>query len=146
VHPLFWVWNQMKRRCNDPKHGSYKNYGGKGIKVCDEWASDFKTFFDWAIKKGWKKGLTVERKNNELGYNEDNCIIASYLVQSRNKRSNILVSAFGETKCLMDWFNDSRCLVGTYQCLKDRILKWNWEPERAISTHALNNGNRVKRK
>ena len=49
------IWRGMKERCNYPKHKSYKNYGGRGITVCDLWGSDFESFYQWAIKNGYKK-------------------------------------------------------------------------------------------
>jgi hypothetical protein len=63
----------MKQRCEYPKHRSYKNYGGRGIKVCDEWHDDFQVFHDWAIAAGYKDGLTIDRVDNDGGYTPDNC-------------------------------------------------------------------------
>jgi len=55
----------MKRRCYHKHRKTYKNYGGRGISVCDEWKNSFKSFIEWALKNGYKNGLTIERINNK---------------------------------------------------------------------------------
>jgi hypothetical protein len=77
------VWYAMKGRCNNPNEQEYKYYGGRGIKVCNEW-QDFTTFYTWAIKEGYKKGLTIDRTNNDLGYMPSNCRFVTRAVQNRN--------------------------------------------------------------
>ena len=63
-HPLYRKWQDMKKRCYNPKVDRYKNYGALGIKVCEDWKTDFMSFYNWSIENGWKEGLTIERKNN----------------------------------------------------------------------------------
>lgn len=70
---LYGVWKQMKQRCSNPKHQFYKNYGGKGVDVCQEWSADYALFRDWAWKNGYAPGMSIERNSNSLGYNPDNC-------------------------------------------------------------------------
>lgn len=89
-HPLYQVWNNMKRRCYDKSNKSYCRYGGRGITVCDEWLSDFKPFYDWAISNGYQKGLTVDRKNNNGNYHPLNCRFATPKMQARNTRQTKL--------------------------------------------------------
>jgi len=71
--PLNAVWNSMKQRCGNPKNKNFNEYGARGIKVCEEWLQDFKLFYDWAINNGYKKSLTLERRNNNKGYYPENC-------------------------------------------------------------------------
>ena len=71
-HPLYQVWSGMKSRCDNSNHVSYKNYGRRGISVCTEWG-DFSTFYNWAVDAGYKKGLDIDRKNNDEGYSPANC-------------------------------------------------------------------------
>ena len=83
-HPLHSVWSDMKHRCTNPANKRYSIYGGKGIKVCDEWSESFQVFFNWAMSNGYNKGLSIDRKNGDLGYNPDNCRWISTKDQARN--------------------------------------------------------------
>lgn len=101
MEKLRGVWREMVRRCTDPKDRSYKNYGGRGINVCPEWANSFEAF---AADMGVRPiGFTVERKDNDAGYNPSNCCWAPRKTQSRNQRSNRLIEHDGETLCLGEW-------------------------------------------
>jgi len=95
-HPLRPVWNAMKARCNNPSHKAWKYYGGRGIGVCPEWL-DFQAFFAWAMTSGYRVGLTIERKDNNAGYNPTNCIWTTQKEQNQNRQNTILVDVEGET-------------------------------------------------
>jgi hypothetical protein len=77
----------MRERCNRVNAKNYHLYGGRGIKVCKEW-DDYTAFKKWANKNGYIKGLSIDRKNVNLGYNPDNCRWVTLKEQQRNKRSN----------------------------------------------------------
>lgn len=81
---LYGVWCDMKSRCNSKNHTSYKIYGAKGIKVSSEWSSEYTTFRDWALGSGYKKGLTLDRKDGSKGYNPENCRWLTIQDQARN--------------------------------------------------------------
>lgn len=83
---LYAVWAAMKDRCNNPKAQKYSYYGKRGISVCDEWVNSFETFNEWAIK-GYKKGLSLDRIDNDKGYSPDNCRWTNPVIQSRNQRA-----------------------------------------------------------
>ncbi len=91
---LYTVWKNMKDRCNREKNKSYKNYGGRGIKVCEEWENDYVVFRNWAINNGYKfdskfQECTIDRIDNDKGYSPENCRIVSNLIQSKNKQNSM---------------------------------------------------------
>ena len=85
-HPLYSRWNNMKSRCHNPNNPSYKDYGARGITVCDEWRNDFKAFYDWSMANGYQDDLTIDRTDNDRGYSPDNCRWVTMEVQCTNRR------------------------------------------------------------
>lgn len=115
---LYRIWNAMKNRCTYSKGQQFKDYGGRGIKVCDEWMK-FETFKIWAESHSYTEELTLDRINVNLGYSPDNCKWSTWAEQGSNKRnsSKLELTAFGETKSVYEWVADNRCSVnvGTLQ-------------------------------
>lgn len=135
-HPLYTVYRGMKERCYRPKSISYPNYGARGIIICPEWLKDFKVFFDWAISNGWRHGFDIDRIDNDGIYEPGNCRFVTDKVSSRNRRSNVNITAFGETKCIQAWAEDARCVV-SYKGLWGRLNrdKADWpDVEKAMTT------------
>ena len=99
---VYRLWCHMRERCQSPKHKHYHSYGGRGITVCDEW-QDAKEFMEWAISNGYREGLTIDRKNVNLGYSPDNCQFITIGEQQANKRNSRLVEISGETKHVAEW-------------------------------------------
>ncbi|NOR27610.1 MAG: hypothetical protein GQ540_03665 [Lutibacter sp.] len=64
----------------------YKDYGGKGISICDEWRNDFKCFYDWSIDNGYKEKLCIDRRNNNGNYEPSNCRFVTYSKNNQNRR------------------------------------------------------------
>jgi len=132
----------MKRRCYNPKNKRYKNYGGRGISVCDEWKDQFESFCDWAMSNGYSDELTLDRKDVNGNYEPSNCAWATRMEQMRNTTRNHYITAFGETKTMAEWareFNVSPDLI------KDRLNKLHWSEEEAVSTPALPMGGKRKK-
>lgn len=99
-HPVFHVWSAMMARCYNTKCKGYKNYGARGIVVCEEW-HDVKNFCEWSEKNGYKSGLTIERKDVNGNYCPENCCWATRLEQAINKTTTIFVKIDGEEKPLI---------------------------------------------
>lgn len=99
---LYKIWVGMKGRCFNPRNSEYKNYGGRGITVCDEWL-DYISFRNWAINNGYTNELTIERINVDLGYCSDNCKWIPLKEQLRNTTRTIYITYNGETLCANDW-------------------------------------------
>ena len=85
---LHGVWNCMKQRCNNPNNQKYKDYGGRGIKVCEEWLHDFQSFYDWAMSNGYADGLSIDRKDVNGDYEPSNCRWATMKEQRHNRRDS----------------------------------------------------------
>ncbi len=128
---LYRVWAGMKRRCYYRNDKSYKNYGGRGIHICDEWVNDFVNFYNWAIQNGYEEGLTIERINNDENYSPNNCTWIPKSEQVNNRRNCILYTYNNKTQNLKQWCDE---LNLDYGLMHDRIRSKGWSFERAIST------------
>lgn len=105
---LYFIWNDIKGRCNNPNNADYGNYGGRGIKVCDEWMHDYLAFKQWATDAGYdwnaKRGeCTIDRIDVNGDYSPDNCRWANMKAQSRNKRNTCRITYNGETHTTGEW-------------------------------------------
>ena len=103
---LYTVWLGMKARCYNLKHNSYKDYGGRGITVCPEWANEYITFRDWALNNGYKEGLQINRINNNGNYEPNNCNFVTPQENCQNRTTTILTkNLIIEIKYLWDTGN-----------------------------------------
>jgi len=125
---LLRIFRGMKRRCYDSKRIDYSRYGGRGIIICDEWLNDPELFVEWSLKKGWSRGLTIERINNDGPYSPKNCCWLSLEKQSKNQRKRYDAVTFdytricykcGKEKALSDFHKDKRAPKGRRYICKD---------------------------
>lgn len=100
---LYSIFSSMKRRCYLKTDLAYKDYGGRGITICDEWLDDFSTFYDWALSHGYTDNLTIDRIDVNGNYEPMNCRWIERGEQPKNTRRNIVISYCGETHILSDW-------------------------------------------
>jgi hypothetical protein len=126
---LYRLWADMRRRCKNEKHASWKNYGGRGISVCDEWGN-FSIFHSWAMANGYRKGLLIDRKNNDGNYEPSNCRWVTRKIQNNNKRNNILFTHDGVTLTLQAWAD---LLLMPKQTLQTR-RRLGWSIEKILTT------------
>jgi hypothetical protein len=89
-HPLYGKWIHMIERCYDKNQDSFKNYGGRGIKIYDEWKNNIEIFINWCLNNGWEPGLEIDRIDNNGNYEPSNCRFVTTKLNSRNRRSVIL--------------------------------------------------------
>ncbi|MBR6613178.1 MAG: hypothetical protein IKK84_00235 [Clostridia bacterium] len=129
----------MKARCYNKNVERYKNYGGRGIKVCDEWRDDFMAFYQWAIKNGYQDSLTLDRKNVNGDYEPSNCRWVTKETQANNTTRNHYISYKGETKTIAEW---ARVKGIPYKALFKRIND-GWEVEKALNTEYRPNSRKV---
>ena len=95
-------WTTMMSRCYNPNRKKYKNYGARGIKVCEDW-HNIRNFANWCKKSGYKKELQLDRINNDGNYCPENCHWVSAKENSQNKRNTRFITALGKTLCVSEW-------------------------------------------
>ena len=130
--PLYAIWNKMKNRCYSASTSDYKNYGGRGVKVCDEWRNDFKAYYDWCIENGWQKGLQIDKDKvgDSLLYSPRTCSILTVKENQNNRSNNIVVEYRGETmtlKAVAEKYDIK------YLLLWRRFVKLKWDIHKAVT-------------
>lgn len=124
----YWIWASMLKRCKSKTDKSFKNYGGRGIKVCERWHK-FENFLEDMGEKPTPKH-SIDRIDNNGNYCPENCRWATQKEQARNKRNNYLITFRGKTKCLQQWAEDYNIKWFT---VRNR-LENNWDIEEALTT------------
>lgn len=127
---LYRIWKDMRRRCNNPSRINYHRYGGRGIKVCDDWNKDFICFYRWAIDNGYDDTLSIDRIDNDSGYFPENCRWVSNTQQANNRRSNRLLECNGEIHTISEWALET----GLKQSVIESRLNLGWDVKRILNT------------
>ena len=138
------IYDNMKRRCYNPKSDVYKYYGGRGIKICDEWNNREKArlqngtcskgwlaFKKWALENGYQDNLTIDRIDPNGNYEPSNCRWVTMKVQSNNLRNNVRLTYKGRTQTIHEWCDE---LNLNYDCIRDRICRKGWGVTEAFET------------
>lgn len=138
---LFRIWTNMKTRCYNPNSINYKNYGERGITICDEWKISFEAFRNWSLENGYEDRLTIDRIDVNGDYCPENCRWATRTQQANNKRNNRIISYNGETHTMFEWAK----IVGIDpDVLEKRLNSKNYTVERAL-TEPQNQRGKYKR-
>ena len=137
---LYNVWLGMKKRCYNAKDVQYKNYGGRGITICDEWKDSFVNFSQWAYENGYDKDApkgqcTIDRIDVDGCYEPENCRWVDRYIQMNNKRNNRILTYNGESHTLAEW-----CEIVNipYSSLESRLDKLHWSVEKTLTTPTRN--------
>lgn len=125
---IFRIWAEMKSRCLNKNRKDYKNYGNRGIKICDEWMK-FENFYE--DMGNYPKGKSIDRIDNNKGYCKKNCKWSTRIEQNNNKRTNHLLTYQGKTMNITQW---SKYLNISRGVLNARIFRYNWSIEKVLST------------
>lgn len=120
----------MRKRCYSPTSNCYKNYGGRGITVCDEWMGKDgqKNFYEWAIANGYRKGLTIDRINNDGNYTPENCRWATIKTQAYNRSTNSYITIKGKTQTVAEWADE----IGISRGAMQNRLRYGWSEDRLL--------------
>lgn len=128
---LYRVWLGMRDRCNNPNNKGYKNYGGRGIKICEEW-NVFNNFKVWSYDHGYEEnsGLSIDRIDVNGNYEPSNCRWATVKEQANNTRRNVYMTIDGETKSVPEWAE----IYGVNQeTVRRRVRELGWDPIKALT-------------
>lgn len=85
---LYYIWENMRKRCYKPNSDRYKNYGARGITICDDWKNNYSNFYKWAYSNGYNDNLTIERIDINGNYEPSNCTWITMKDQAKNRTSN----------------------------------------------------------
>jgi hypothetical protein len=125
-------WAQMKARCYNPKNTAFKDYGGRGILVCEKWKNSYVDFIN-DMGRSPSPLHSIERRDNSKGYYPENCYWATRSEQCNNRRSNRRITLNGVTKNLSQWCEQFGL---HYKLTHKRIVYLGWSIERALTTQS----------
>lgn len=127
--PEYAAWAAMRHRCEVPTSQAYRNYGGRGIVVCQEWSDVRRFVADMGPRPS--RSHTLDREDNDGPYCKSNCRWATVKDQNANRSISRRLEAFGETKSVADWCSQFGI---KYTTLLARIERWGWSVEKSLQT------------
>jgi hypothetical protein len=125
--PEYMVWASMLKRCRNENNQAFKNYGGRGISVCDAWRDFVQFYADMGPRPSPMH--TLERLRNNEGYSRANCVWATRVSQANNMRTNRVVFAFGRALTIAQWSRET----GIHRCTLASRLNAGWSGEKALT-------------
>ncbi len=137
---IYFAWYHMRQRCNNPRHKCYHRYGGRGITVCPEWNTNFLSFYRWALQNGYADHLTLDRINNDAGYEPQNCRWATPLQQNLNS-SNCRHIAKEDMELYITLRWQQQGLNSDTICQR---LRRGWSVRMALTTPVMRRGRKIK--
>lgn len=133
--PLYSRYRKIKERCYDQNNKSYYRYGGRGIKMCNEWLHSFEAFKTWALENGYSPELAIDRIDNNGDYSPDNCRFVTLAENNQNRRTTRFFTINGETKNLTQWCKERGLNFHTVLCR----LRRGWDIEKALNEPTIKN-------
>lgn len=130
---LYNIYLAIKNRCLLKSCSNYKRYGGRGIKVCQEWIDNFENFREWSISNGYNDQLSIDRIDNNGNYCPENCRWTTVKEQANNRRSNVILTYNGISQTIMQWSEEINI---PYMTLRARIER-GWSVQKALITPVL---------
>lgn len=127
---LYRIWKSMKKRTTNPHSSQYRDYGGRGIEICEEWKNSFEQFRDWSMENGYRSNLTIDRIDNNKGYSPNNCRYVTMKTQANNTRRNRFIRYGGEERTVSEWAEKT----GIKRSTLESRLKRGWSTEKALTT------------
>ena len=131
---LIVIRHSMYCRCYYPTTNGYERYGGRGIKMCDEWINNPQSFYDWAINNGYEEGLSIDRIDVNGNYEPNNCRWVDNKTQSNNRNNNVILEYNNEKHNIKEWCK----IINITESALNHRLKRGWDLEKALTTPQRN--------
>ena len=133
---LYRIWNGIIQRCYNPKNNAYKNYGMRGIAMCDEWRYSYEPFREWSLNNGYdeaaeRKYCQIDRIDVDGPYSPENCRWVTSKENANNRRNNVFINYNGEKKTFAQWCSELGLNANT---VWSRINNLGWDTAKAIET------------
>jgi len=125
------IWRGVKIRCYDPNRADFNRYGGRGIKMSEEWRNSFKAFYKWASQNGYSDSLTLDRIDVNGNYEPNNCRWISLKAQENNRRDSKFITFNGECHTEAEW-GEITGLGG--RTIWARLNQCGWSIEKTLTT------------
>ena len=141
---LYQIWKHMQERCYNEKNSRYYDWGGRGIRVCDEWLNSFEAFETWTLANGYQDDLTIDRINNNGNYEPNNCRWTTMKIQNNNKRNtlkNSIISIDGEDRTVIEWCKQNNISYGTFKSRRQKGASM----EEAVAPSKINRTKEIKK-